>query len=327
MSRFFIPLEQRVKQDIQQRGLLPAGATLLIALSGGQDSWCLWHLLTTWQEQMHWQLKVLHCNHRWSEDESRCAHFLQHYCQERGIPCALATAETMTRQEAAARAWRYQQYALWAEQWHCDRVVTGHTGSDWAETVLLNLIRGSGNAGLSSLTWQRPLTGSRILVRPLLRVWRSETAAYCQRHQLPVWPDLSNQDRRYKRNRLRLDVLPYLQIHFNPQVEAALVHHATLSAAEHDWVVLCAQSHWPAIYSPDPPRLHRSRLLALHPALQNQILWRFLRHHLPTTPGFEQVEWLKQLTTAPQRSRTPPFPGGKWAEVEAEWLVLKAPPV
>jgi len=327
MPRFYIPLEQRVKQDIRQRDLLPLGSSLLIALSGGQDSWCLWHLLSTWQTKMQWQIKVLHCNHCWSEDETRCALFLQRYCQERGIPCALATAETISRQEAVARAWRYQQYALWAEQWDCDRVVTGHTGSDWAETVLLNLIRGSGNAGLSSLAWQRPLSGSRILVRPLLRVWRAETDAYCTQHHLPVWPDLSNQDRQHKRNRLRLDVLPYLQTHFNPQVEAALVHYATLSAAEHDWVVISARAHWSTLYAGDPPRLHRSRLLTLHPALQGQILWHFLRQHLPTTPGFEQVEWLKQLIIAPQHARTPPFPGGTWAEGKEEWLVLHAPTV
>ncbi|MEN9250934.1 MAG: tRNA lysidine(34) synthetase TilS [Thermostichales cyanobacterium BF3_bins_165] len=323
MSRFFVPLPLRVKQDIQRRQLLLPGQRLLLALSGGQDSWCLWHLLNSWQQEMNWHIHILHCNHRWSEEETHCALALHHYFQQRGIPFAVATAETVTRQEAQARAWRYQQYAIWAEHWDCERVVTGHTGSDWAETVLLNLLRGSGHGGLSSLAWQRPLSGSRMVVRPLLRVWRQETAAYCQAYGLPVWADGSNQDRRYKRNRLRLEVMPYLRQHFNPQVEGALVHHAMLSGLEHDWVVCCAQGEWQQVYQGEPPRLHRQRLATLHGAVQGQLLWEFLRQHLPTTPGFEHVEWLKGLITAPQRSRTPPFPGGWWVEVRGDWLVLR----
>ncbi|GAB4216841.1 MAG: tRNA lysidine(34) synthetase TilS [Synechococcales cyanobacterium] len=321
--RHFVPVVPRVWGEMRRRQLLRRGQRLLVALSGGQDSWCLWHLLQRWQTRMDWQLFALHCNHRWSEDETACAQFMERYFVQHHLVGAVATADPIRWDEAGARRWRYQEYQDWATHWHCDVVVTGHTGSDWAETLLINLCRGTGAAGLHSLAWQRSLTEDIEVVRPLLSVWRSETSAYCHEHQLPVWSDLSNQDRRHTRNRVRLDLIPYLQTHLNPQVEAALVRHATLIADEHDWVAQSAQPLWQQSFFRDPPRLARAPLGNAHVALQRWVLWRFLRQELGTTPGFEQVEWLRHLLSAPRGSRTPPLPGDLWAEVQDQWIVLQ----
>jgi tRNA(Ile)-lysidine synthase len=113
--------------------------------------------------------------------------------------------------EAAGRTWRYARLLLQAGTLGAGRVVTGHTGSDRAETLLLNLARGCGPRGLSSLRRRRRLGDGVDLVRPLLDVSRADTAAYCRDRQLPLWLDPSNADPRYGRNRIRREVLPVLE--------------------------------------------------------------------------------------------------------------------
>lgn len=303
------------------------GQRLLLAVSGGQDSLCLLQVLRDLAPRWQWQLFVLHCDHRWTPDETECARFLATWIRQQGLPCQVETADPITLDEQRARQWRYQMLADWATRWDCHAVVTGHTGSDQAETFLFNLLRGSGSQGLISLDWQRPLDQSRPtsakLVRPLLGVWRQETAEFCQHYHLPVWPDRSNQDLTHARNRIRQELIPYLQTHFNPQVEEALTRTAAILQAEHAWLDAQAQQLWPQIYQKDPPRLQRVLMRQQALALQRQLLHRFLNQHLPRAPQFEQVEHLQRLLWAPRRSRTPTFPGGSWAEVEQDWIVLR----
>lgn len=325
-----IPLSDfhaRIHIGIRQRGLLRRSEPLLLAVSGGQDSLCLLQVMVDLAPRWDWRLSVLHCNHRWSEDESDCAAFLADWIpQTYGIPCQVATVEQVQTQEAAARAWRYQQLRHWAKAWGCTAIVTGHTGTDRAESLLLHLFRGSGAQGLSTLPWQRPLTGGDPdlrLVRPLLEVWRQETAAFCQSHHLPVWSDQSNSNLHYARNRLRHQVMPSLREHFNPQVEQALCQTADLLAAEQDWIREQVNQLWPQIYLPDPPRLNR-RVLRQQPlALQRACLYRLLSSHLPHQPSFDHIEEVQRLVAGPNRSKTSSLGSGFYAETLGTDLILR----
>ncbi|MFM6348499.1 MAG: ATP-binding protein, partial [Dolichospermum sp.] len=101
-----------------------------------------------------------------------------------------------------------------------------------AETLLYNLMRGSGADGLAALTWQRSLTHGINLVRPLLNVSRQETAEFCRENLIPIWEDSTNQNLDYRRNRLRLETIPYLKQHFNPQLEIAITQTAEILDSE-----------------------------------------------------------------------------------------------
>jgi tRNA(Ile)-lysidine synthase TilS/MesJ len=170
----------------------------------------------------------------------------------------------VTGAEAAAREWRYAELANMAAQAGCTAVVTGHTLNDRAETLLLNLARGAGTAGLTALSWSRPLmcpgsegsnsqrqdranstddsssrsSSSRSdsrgqqavrLVRPLLLVTREQTGRYCEEQGLQVWEDSTNSDPNTgKRNRVRMELLPLLSTTVTP----ATLHCSLDSAAQ-----------------------------------------------------------------------------------------------
>ncbi|MBD2089398.1 tRNA lysidine(34) synthetase TilS [Microcoleus sp. FACHB-1515] len=313
-------LHARLHRSLHQRQLLPTGEKLLIAVSGGQDSLCLLRLLIDLRSHWHWQLGIAHCNHRWRSDSDANAHHVQAIAQTYQLPFYGAIATEAQQSEAAARDWRYSVLTEIAQQHDYSAVVTGHTQSDRAETLLYNLVRGSGMDGLQALTWKRKL-GDRWLVRPLLNVTRSETAEFCLAQKLPVWEDCTNFDRHYARNRIRQELLPYLQQHFNPQVDRALAQTAELLRADVEFLESAVDALWPQIV--DSSRVNRRSIATAPVALQRRLFKRWLAELLPTAPNFEQIEKLLMLIDAPNRSQTDPFPGGAIARVEADWIVLE----
>ena len=330
-------LHANVHQMLRQRQLLPQQRRVLIAVSGGQDSLCLAKLLLDLQPKWGWQLAIAHCDHRWPHDEGIASH-VQNLAQRLALPFYLQIGDEVGSSEAAARQWRYQALTEIARSHGFQDVVTGHTKSDRAETVLYNLIRGAGADGLQSLTWQRPLAEGIQLVRPLLDVTRAETLQFCQQQHLPIWDDAYNQDLNYARNRIRQELIPYLQRHFNPQVEAALAQTSELLRADVAYLEEVANElrlqamaptsreepdALPSASSSVSPRLNRLVLRQASLALQRRVMRQVLATVQQAAPSFEQIEELTALITAPNRSRTSSFPTGLTVVVEGNWIVLR----
>ena len=186
----------RVEAFIRERDLIGPGGEVTCLVSGGADSTCVWHVL----QSLGYRVSALHVNHRLrgseSDEDAR-------FCRERfGADVVEAPGAT----EAELRELRYAAGA--------DRLrATGHTASDQVETVLLRLVS-SGNAkGI------RPMREDGV-VRPLLRVWREETEAYCREHGLPFRSDSSNTGT--KRGLIRAEILPLLE-RLDPRARANLL--------------------------------------------------------------------------------------------------------
>ena len=163
----------------------------------------------------HWPLQAWHGDHSWHPQSARIAEELQQWCGDQAIPLQIERAPSdLAANEASARHWRYDRLGIAAEQQQAD-VVTGHTGSDRSETVVLQLARGSDLAGLSALRPVRPLHATEPegaqLRRPLLGFSRAETAQICQDLAIPIWQDPSNQSLAFARNRIRAEVMPVLE--------------------------------------------------------------------------------------------------------------------
>lgn len=320
-DRVWTPLHARFQSSLKRRNLLRPKQRLLVAVSGGQDSLCLLKLLLDLQADWQWKLAVAHCDHRWAGDVGN-AEFVRAIAQAHRLPYFLAVADSVNLTEAGARQWRYEQLSLIAQQQDA-AVVTGHTMSDRAETLLYNLVRGSGADGLGALVWVRSLINGIQLVRPLLDVTRAETGQFCEMMELTVWNDPANQNLDYARNRLRQDVLPYLKTHFNPQAERTLAQTAELLQADVECLEAAARQLLADACQRDRTCLNRQTLRAAPIALQRRAIRQLLQSLLPSAPTFEHIEKLVALIHAPNRTQTDPLPGGTIAAVRAEWIVLQ----
>lgn len=330
-------LHASIHRIIRSRHLLKRNQRLLIAVSGGQDSLCLTQLMLDLQPKWGWYLAIAHCDHRWREDSQANADYVKQLAVQWGMPFYLETASQSLKGEAAARDWRYKVLHSIANQNNYQCIITGHTATDRAETLLYNLIRGSGADGLQALTWQRPLSDNITLVRPLLEVTRTQTDKFCQDFQLLVWQDSSNQDLKYARNRIRKELVPYLQEKFNPKVESNLAQTAELLQAEVEYLEQSANELREKaeikgsenIHIKDSEastillRLNRPVLQKAPLALQRRAIRQVLQKILSNGPSFEHIEKLVALIEAPNRSQTDPFPGGAIAIVYGEWIFLK----
>jgi tRNA(Ile)-lysidine synthase len=368
-------LHAQLHRTLLHRQILPSHQRLLVAVSGGQDSLCLIKLLLDLQPKWGWNLGIAHCDHRWRSDSEASANHVEQLAKNWGISYYLETASDIPKTEAAARQWRYQALTEIAIAYNYPYIVTGHTASDRAETLLYNLIRGSGADGLSALTWTRPLLDFRLpildfrlgnsrenpnsqisadfrlenqdensqskiqnlkskiyLVRPLLEITRSQTGQFCQEQKLPIWEDSTNQDLQYTRNRIRSELLPYLETHFNPKAQQALAQTAELLRADVEYLELAASDLLQRAMSPIadnlqvnfqlPVKLNRRILREAPLALQRRSMRQLLQQILPSAPSFESVEKLTSLIFAPNRSQTDPFPGGAIGRVENPSIIL-----
>lgn len=299
----------------RQPELLPPGANLLLAVSGGQDSMALLALLVGLRRLHGWRLQLWHGDHRWRSEAAQQAAQLACWCRDQGLgltidardqPAAASSAHT----EAQARAWRYERLEAQALAQGCSHVVCGHTANDRAETLLLHLARGSHRRGLASLRPRRALGSSGLqLSRPLLIFDRSDTGRICQQLQLPVWLDPTNSDLRYSRNRLRQTVLPELET-LHPGAARRLSATAERLACEHDtqheWLRVALQ--WLAA---DPDGLDRARLTGLQRVNQAAALELWLSSQLGSSITACQLDALLERL---QQGRPP----GRW-DLAAGW--------
>ncbi len=208
------PLERTPRRDLPGRG-----ETVLCAVSGGLDSMCLLDLLTKWCGGRQGRVIAAHFNHQLRPMADRDEAFVREYCGAREIPFvagrgdvkALAKREGLSVEEAA-RNMRYDFLRKTAEDQGAERIYTAHHADDNAETVLLNLVRGTGLRGLTGIS--RVQSG---VIRPLLDVTRAELEEYAAVHHIPHVEDETNADPdAAARNFLRLQVMPLLK-QLNPR--------------------------------------------------------------------------------------------------------------
>lgn len=211
------------------------GQRIGVAVSGGVDSVCLFHILRSLSEEWRWDLTVLHVDHQLRGPESLGdAEFVEALAREAGLPFYLHRAELDLggeNLEQAARDVRRRFFQQMREEHRLDCVALGHTRTDQAETVLFRFLRGSGLAGLSGMPVQTP--DGRV--RPLLEQDRSTLENYLRERGLSWREDSTNKDTGFARNRIRHELLPQLTREWNPELGRSLVQLAGLASAEEDY--------------------------------------------------------------------------------------------
>ena len=288
------PAKNGVKMTIdfgKERELLPRGTRLLCAVSGGADSMCLLHLMKSRAAELEIQVFAAHYEHGLRGEESlRDCAFVESWCRENGILCvsehgnvrAFAGEKGMGLEEAA-RELRYAFLQKVAAELGCTRIATAHNADDNAETLLFNLCRGSGAAGLRGIP---PVRGN--IIRPLLHCTRAEIEEYLRENQVPHVEDSSNAGDEYSRNRIRHRVTPVLR-EINPAFSLAALRTAELMRRDEDCLSAMAEEFIQENF--DGESLPLAKLRALHPAVAGRVLRRLC----PETLSLEQVDGLIKL--------------------------------
>ena len=221
------------KQALEGMGGGACPTPVLAAVSGGLDSMCLLHLLSTWGRERNLAVTAAHFNHRLRETAERDEEFVREWCAEHDVSfvsgCGdvrkVAAEQGLTLEEAA----RDLRYAFLSEQKKalgCTWVLTAHHADDNAETMLLNLLRGTGLRGLAGIPDRRD-----SIVRPFLQVTREELVAYAEEHHIPHVEDETNELDDAARNVLRHHVLPVLR-QLNPRTVENMSRTARLLAED-----------------------------------------------------------------------------------------------
>lgn len=205
---------ENVKNMIEKYKLISRGEIVGVGVSGGADSMALLHKLNSLADDLDFEVVALHVDHNIRENSGDDARFVLDYCKEHGIR-AYKVKVDVPRQaeekglslEAAAREARYGVFDAFIKKGIVDKIAVAHHMGDQAETILLNLFRGTGVSGAKGMELER----DGIYIRPMLNTEKKAVLDYVNQYQIPYVEDATNQDSSYSRNFIRNEVLPLIQ--------------------------------------------------------------------------------------------------------------------
>ncbi|MBI4537209.1 MAG: tRNA lysidine(34) synthetase TilS [candidate division NC10 bacterium] len=313
----------RVERALRKSGVQP-GARLLAATSGGVDSMVLLDVLARLRDDLGFRLTAVHVHHGLRGKASeRDAALVEAEAARRGVPSRVIRLDPATRPPGVsvqvwAREARYRALEETRRRLRAAFVLTAHQQNDQAETILLNLLRGTGPRGLAGIPPQR----GRLL-RPLLRVDRAAIAAYATRQCVPFREDASNRSEAYRRNRIRRRLLPLLAAEYNPRIVESLADLA--ERVREDDAALTAEAgrrlrrlvRWDGA----DLSLPAAALLGMRPALSRRLLQLLFQQLAGPERGLTRrhLAALLGLGSAPGRV---PLPGGLVARRSGDSILL-----
>lgn len=215
-------MEKRVLEYILENELLQEKEKVVVGVSGGPDSICLLEVLHRLKSQLEIELAVAHINHMLrGEEANEDEKYVNNFCLERGIEVyskrininEFAKKQKMST-ETAGREARYQFFKEVMKKTNSNKIATAHNANDQVETIFMRIMRGTGLEGLTGI----PVKRDSIYIRPILFLQREEIEWYCEKNNLNPRIDKSNMERDYSRNKIRLDIIPYMKENFNSDV-------------------------------------------------------------------------------------------------------------
>jgi len=284
-SKSFLDIKSIVSESILNADL--EGSRLLVAVSGGQDSVALLHVLCSLKQVLSIDLVVAHLNHNLRGTESELdSKFVSELSNKLRVPCVLGSAEVQSIKdkkklslEEAARETRYTFLANTLVEKKLDVLVTGHTFTDQSETILFNALRGSGLKGISGMKEISFLLNDGVRVpifRPFLKITRDQTHEYCVNNQLSFRHDSSNDLESFTRNRIRKQLIPLLK-EFNANIEQSLIRLASNAAEANDFIQTSAQAIIDKyVFYDDEKIVINKDVVELHPAMRSTLIMQAL---------------------------------------------------
>lgn len=244
-------MKKKTLQTIQKHNLIEQGMHIVVGLSGGPDSVCLFDVLRDLSAEMELKLYAVHVNHKLrpgaaEEDQA----FVEELCKKCDVPCyvfvedcnVFAKKEGMTSEEAG-RTIRYNSFAKVAKEIEKAGVskqniaiALAHNANDQSETILFRLMRGTGTDGIAGIPYKRFDENGYAIVRPILDVKREEIEKYCDERKLSPRIDHTNNENLYVRNRIRNLLIPYMEENFNENIIDTINRLGKIAAADKEYM-------------------------------------------------------------------------------------------
>lgn len=287
-------LEEKVLETIKKYNLINRGDKIVIGVSGGPDSICLLHVLNNLKKKLDIELIVAHINHSLREAADSETEYVQEICKLLGIECFVKKVDILKLSqeekkgtEETGRNVRYQFFNEVAEKTKANKIATAHNSNDRAETVILNILRGSGLSGLKGIETIR----DDKYIRPIIEINRSEIEKYCVENNLNPRYDESNNENIYNRNKIRNEMIPYIQKEFNKNIIQTINRLAQVATEENEYMQKITKEEYEKISRTDNGIiiLDLKKFNNLELVIKRRLILYTINETIHTTNGIEKV--------------------------------------
>lgn len=244
-------LKEQVIDTIKKYNLIKENDSIVIGVSGGPDSICLLHILNEIKNELNFKIYVAHINHMIREEADEETEYVKDFCKNLGIECyikridVVEIANNLKRgTEETGRQIRYEFFSEILEKTNSNKIATAHNNNDKVETILMNILRGSGTSGLKGIEAIR----DDKYIRPLINTSREEIEEYCEINKLNPRIDKSNNENIYTRNKIRNVVIPYIKQEFNPNIIKTINRLSEVANEENEYLNKVTEENFNEIY-------------------------------------------------------------------------------
>lgn len=287
-------LKEEVLKTIKEYNLINEGDKIVIGVSGGPDSICLLHVLNSLKEKMKIELFVAHVNHMIREVADSETEYVGETCKKLGIECFVKKVDILKLAkeekkgtEETGRNVRYEFFNEIAEKTKSNKIATAHNSNDRAETVILNILRGSGISGLKGIEVKR----DNKYIRPLIEIDREEIEKYCEENQLNPKYDESNNENIYNRNKVRNEMIPYIKKEFNQNIVKTINRLSQVATEENEYMYQVTKKEYENMYKIEDGiiTLDLKKFNNLELVIKRRLILYTINEVLHTTNGIEKV--------------------------------------
>ena len=287
--------EKKVLETINKYKMIENGDSVIVAVSGGPDSISLLYTLIRLREKLNIKLTVAHVNHMLRDVADSETRYVEHFCECNYVDCFVKRVdvkklaeEQKIGTEEAGRNVRYDFFEEVFEKIHANKIAIAHNKNDNAETVLMNIMRGTGLSGIKGI---EPVRNNKI-IRPLIEMDRDSIDKYCSDKSLFPKFDETNLDNSYTRNKVRNLLIPYIKNEFNPNFIDGINRLAELATQEDSYIESVVEKEFDNILISENSQelnLDLQKFNELHDFIKSKIIFKCINELFGTTKGIEKI--------------------------------------
>lgn len=285
-----------VKNNIVENSLVKKGDKIVVAVSGGPDSMCLLDTLYRLKDELEFSILVAHVNHGIRIESDLEKEYVEKYCKERNIPffylkvdVPKLSKEKKMSEETCGRMVRYDFFEKVRQENNADLIAVAHNLNDNIETILLNQIRGCGLKGLIGMDFK-----FNNIIRPLLTIEKKDILVYNNELELDPCFDKTNEEDIYLRNKIRLQLIPYLQ-ELNPNFVTNISRMRNILKEDNDFI----EEYTNIVFDKVIIKIDNSKIvfdfskfMNEHKSIQKRIIRKIIEKKISNLDGIENIHVL-----------------------------------